>query len=99
MASIIVPKAFVECLAKLRDAEARKVKEAMVDAQLSGRIRLPPRPETRFNIPNIQKFGVSDGDRLVVHIAGQSPSNDEGSGVLALDLFALRCVSRFTILD
>jgi hypothetical protein len=75
MNAIVVTKEFLGCLEKFESAgraEAKKIKEAMLDAQIHGRIRLPPRPETRYSIPNIHKFGVSKGDRLVVQVIEQS---------------------------
>jgi hypothetical protein len=72
MPVIVVPKEFLGCLNKFERkgrSEAKKLKEAMVDAQIHGKINLSPRPESR--IPHVEKYTVSDGDRLVVQLIGQ----------------------------
>jgi ribosomal protein L32E len=71
MPVIIVPKGFLSCLDKFERsgrAEGRKIKEAMVDSQLHGKISLPFSDHGESRIPNVEKYKVSDGDRLVVQI-------------------------------
>src|SRR5207248_2930262 len=55
-------------LNKLRGAEARKVKESLVDAQVNGKISLPRSDQGESRIPNVEKYKVSDGDRLIVQV-------------------------------
>jgi superfamily I DNA/RNA helicase len=68
MFTVKATKEFFGGLQKLRDAEARKVKSAMVDASVSGKINLPPSRHGEDRIPNVEKYMVSDGDRLVVQV-------------------------------
>jgi len=71
MPVIVVPKGFLACLDKFERcgrAEARKIKEAMVDSQLHGTISLPFSDQGESRIPNVEKYKVSDGDRLVVQV-------------------------------
>lgn len=68
MPTIHLTKAFVDGLNKLRGAEARKVKEALVDAQIRGVIALPRSDHGEDRIPDVEKYKVSNGDRLVVKV-------------------------------
>jgi hypothetical protein len=71
MPVIVVPKGFLACLDKFERcgrAEARKIKEAMADSQLHGKISLPFSDHGESRIPNVEKYKVSDGDRLVVQV-------------------------------
>jgi superfamily I DNA/RNA helicase/mRNA-degrading endonuclease RelE of RelBE toxin-antitoxin system len=68
MFKITITKEFTEGLKKLRDAESRKVKAALYDASFSGRINLRPSENGENRIPNVEKYMVSDGDRLVVQL-------------------------------
>jgi superfamily I DNA/RNA helicase len=68
MFTVKATKEFFGGLQKLRDAEARKVKSAMVDASVLGKINLPPSRYGEDRIPNVEKYMVSDGDRLVVQL-------------------------------
>lgn len=68
MPKVTVTKEFTEGLNKLRDAESRKVKAALYDAQTKGRITLPRSRHGEDRIPNVEKYMVSDGDRLVVQV-------------------------------
>lgn len=52
----------------MRDAESRKVKAALYDASVSGKINLPFSRHGEDRIPNVEKYMVSDGDRLVVQV-------------------------------
>jgi superfamily I DNA/RNA helicase len=68
MATVHLTKVFIDGLSKLRDAEARKVKEALCDAYIRGAIKLPLSDHGENRIPQVEKYKVSNGDRLVVQV-------------------------------
>jgi hypothetical protein len=68
MPTIHCTKTFMDGLNKLRDAEQRKVKVALIDAQMRGTIALRRTDHGENRIANVEKYKVSDGDRLVVQV-------------------------------